>query len=42
MNKRRKATGELGLPDDAVEQLNKFVADRHATRAAATPADNLT
>ena len=42
MNKRRKVTGSLGSPDDAVEWLKQFIADRHAARAAATPADNLT
>ncbi|MDN7609866.1 DUF4031 domain-containing protein [Burkholderia multivorans] len=42
MNKRRKVTGDLGSPDDAVEWLKQFIADRHATRAAAVPADNLT
>ncbi|WP_321810124.1 DUF4031 domain-containing protein [Burkholderia sp. BCC1985] len=42
MNKRRKVTGELGSPDDAVEWLKKFIADRHAARTAAAPADNLT
>lgn len=42
MNKRRKVTGFLGSPDDAVEWLKKFIADRHAARAAAAPADNLT
>ncbi|NTZ82248.1 DUF4031 domain-containing protein [Burkholderia metallica] len=42
MNKRRKVTGSLGSPDDAVEWLKQFIADRHAARAAAAPADNLT
>ncbi|HEF4732691.1 DUF4031 domain-containing protein [Burkholderia multivorans] len=42
MNKRRKVTGSLGSPDDAVEWLKMFIADRHAARAAAAAADNLT
>ncbi|HDR9026902.1 TPA: DUF4031 domain-containing protein [Burkholderia vietnamiensis] len=42
MNKRRKVTGSLGSPDDAVEWLKKFIADRHAARAAVVPDDNLT
>ncbi|MCA8045533.1 DUF4031 domain-containing protein [Burkholderia arboris] len=42
MNKRRKATGLLGSPDDAVEWLERFIEDRHAARVAAAPSDNLT
>ncbi|KAG8151687.1 DUF4031 domain-containing protein [Burkholderia catarinensis] len=38
MNKRRKVTGSLGSPSDAVEWLERFVADRHAAREAAKPA----
>ncbi|RQV20617.1 DUF4031 domain-containing protein [Burkholderia cenocepacia] len=35
MNKRRKVTGELGSPDDAVEWLRNFVSERRAARASA-------
>ncbi|WP_334034712.1 DUF4031 domain-containing protein [Burkholderia cepacia] len=35
MNKRRKVTGELGSPTDAVEWLEQFVAGRREARAAA-------
>nr|WP_302055558.1 DUF4031 domain-containing protein [Burkholderia multivorans] len=42
MNKRRKVTGELGSPDDAVAWLKKFIADRHVARASAPPTDNFT
>lgn len=42
MNKRRKVTGALGSPDDAVEWLKQFIADRHAARAAAASTDNFT
>lgn len=42
MNKRRKVTGSLGSPDDAVEWLERFIEDRHAARVAAAPADKLT
>ncbi|CDN59999.1 hypothetical protein I35_1476 [Burkholderia cenocepacia H111] len=42
MNKRRKVTGSLGSLDDAVEWLERFIEGRHAARAAAASADNLT
>ena len=42
MNKRRKVTGELGAPDDAVEWLERFVAGRREARAAAATTNNLT
>ncbi|HDR9135932.1 DUF4031 domain-containing protein [Burkholderia vietnamiensis] len=35
MNKRRKVTGELGSPDDAIEWLKKFISDRRAARESA-------
>lgn len=37
MNKRRKVTGSLGSPADAVEWLEQFVANRRAAREAAKP-----
>jgi len=38
MNKRRKVTGSLGSPDDSVEWLERFIADRHAAREMAKTA----
>ncbi|KVO82438.1 DUF4031 domain-containing protein [Burkholderia ubonensis] len=44
MNKRRRVTGELGSPADAVEWLERFVAARRGARASAptanAPAEN--
>ncbi|KVH55251.1 DUF4031 domain-containing protein [Burkholderia cepacia] len=37
MNKRRKVTGSLGSPADAIEWLEQFISDRHAAREAAKP-----
>lgn len=39
MNKRRKVTGSLGSPDDAVEWLENFVAERRELRAHAEKAE---
>jgi hypothetical protein len=38
MNKRRRVTGALGSPEDAVEWLEQFVAGRREARAAAAAA----
>ncbi|ABB11144.1 DUF4031 domain-containing protein [Burkholderia lata] len=38
MNKRRKVTGSLGSPTDAIEWLERFVAERRDSRAAAPSA----
>ncbi|AIO34161.1 hypothetical protein DM39_1486 [Burkholderia cenocepacia] len=35
MNKRRRVTGALGAPSDALRWLEQFIADRHKARAAA-------
>lgn len=42
MNKRRRVTGALGSPDDAVEWLERFVAARREARTAATNTQNTT
>ncbi|HEF4731762.1 DUF4031 domain-containing protein [Burkholderia multivorans] len=42
MNKRRKVTGELGSPADAVVWLKNFISQRHAARAAAHPVEGQT
>ncbi|MEB2504594.1 DUF4031 domain-containing protein [Burkholderia sp. BCCIQ04A] len=42
MNKRRRVTGALGSPDDAVEWLEQFVAARREARTAATNHQNTT
>lgn len=42
MNKRRKVTGSLGSPDDAIEWLEQFVAARREARTAATNTQNTT
>ncbi|KIP14654.1 hypothetical protein KY49_681 [Burkholderia sp. MSHR3999] len=34
MNKRRKVTGSLGEPGDAIEWLEQFIASRRGSRAA--------
>ncbi|KVV20334.1 hypothetical protein WK78_29050 [Burkholderia cepacia] len=39
MNKRRKVTGSLGSPGDAVEWLENFVAQRRELRAHAAKAE---
>ncbi|KGB99698.1 DUF4031 domain-containing protein [Burkholderia cepacia] len=36
MNKRRKVTGSLGSPNDAIEWLENFVAGRRKSRAPAS------
>ncbi|MBR8507411.1 DUF4031 domain-containing protein [Burkholderia cenocepacia] len=42
MNKRRRVTGALGSPGDAVEGLEQFVAARREARTAATNTQNTT
>ena len=42
MNKRRRVTGALGSPDDAVEWLERFVAARREARTAAANTPNTT
>ncbi|HDR8930478.1 TPA: DUF4031 domain-containing protein [Burkholderia vietnamiensis] len=40
MNKRRKVTGSLGSPTDAVAWLEQFIAARHRSRAGDSRADS--
>ncbi|MDN7763030.1 MULTISPECIES: DUF4031 domain-containing protein [Burkholderia cepacia complex] len=42
MNRRRRVTGALGSPDDAVEWLEQFVAGRREARIAAADTQNTT
>lgn len=40
MNKRRRVTGALGSPDDAVQWLERFVAERRGSRSHAPQAES--
>ncbi|MCA8226164.1 DUF4031 domain-containing protein [Burkholderia vietnamiensis] len=40
MNKRRRVTGALGSPDDAVEWLEQFIATRREARTTAADTQN--
>ncbi|KVX33436.1 hypothetical protein WT32_02510 [Burkholderia anthina] len=42
MNKRRRVSGALGSPDDAVEWLEQFVAARREARTTAADTQNTT
>ncbi|VWD65196.1 MULTISPECIES: DUF4031 domain-containing protein [Burkholderia] len=42
MNKRRRVTGALGSPDDAVEWLEQFIAGRREARIAAADTQKTT
>ncbi|KVF49549.1 MULTISPECIES: DUF4031 domain-containing protein [Burkholderia cepacia complex] len=42
MNKRRRVTGALGTPSEAIEWLEQFIAARRESRANAALADSRT